>query len=133
MSNRTLALLACLGFAAGCASLPGPAATRAQFDSALATAASQVRRCYRSPRVSFRGRQIVTRLRVRFLPDGQLGGLPTVIWQDGITPDNALYAPRMAEAAIAAVLRCTPITLPQALYRDGPLEFDLTFSPHAAA
>ena len=133
MPNRTLALLACLGVAAGCAPPPRAAATKAQFDSALAMAASQVRRCYRAPRVSFRGRQIVTRLRVRFLPDGQLSGLPRVIWQDGITAENEAEARRMAEAAIAAVMRCTPLSFPQSLYRDGTFEFELTFSPRAAA
>ena len=133
MPNPTLALLACLGFTAGCGPLPRPADARAQFDSALATAASQVQRCYRLPRVSFRGRQIVTRLRVRFLPDGQLSGLPMVVWQDGITPDNEAYAARMAEAAIAAVMRCTPLSFPESVYRNGAFEFELTFSPHAAA
>jgi hypothetical protein len=35
----------------------------------------------------------------------------------------------MAQAAIGAVMRCAPLTLPPALYDNGWAEFDLTFSP----
>lgn len=115
------------------ASLPRPPSPDSQVNAALATAARQVRRCYRAPRVSFEGRQIITRLRVRFSPQGELAGLPRVLWQAGVTPSNQAFAPRMAEAAIAAVIRCAPVRLPQTLYRDGWSEFDLTFSPLAAA
>ena len=98
---------------------------------ALFTAATQVRRCYRSPRVSFQGRQIVTRLRVRLTPDGQMAGLPAVVEQIGITPDNQPYAGRMAAAAIGAVMRCAPLQLPAAFFQPDGAEFDLTFSPLA--
>src|SRR5687768_1119748 len=99
----------------GCAPVapPRPATPRIDINRVLAQAATQVRRCYRSPRVSFEGRQIVTRLRVRFNGDGQLAQLPVVIDQMGVTPRNQTYAGRMAEAAIEAVLRCTPLQLPE--------------------
>ena len=100
-------------------------------ETALSAAARQVQRCYRSPRVASEGRQIVTRLRVRLTADGEVAGLPVVVLQDGVTPANEPFAGRMAEAAIAAVIRCAPLHFPQPYYRDGFTEFDLTFSPVA--
>ena len=118
----------------GCAAVAPPRpAPRINVDRVLAQAATQVRRCYRSPRVSFEGRQIVTRLRVRFNGDGQLAQLPVVIDQMGVTARNQTYAGRMAEAAIEAVLRCTPLQLPEGFPATRALAFDLTFSPLAPA
>ncbi|MBX3561145.1 MAG: hypothetical protein KF780_04960 [Sphingomonas sp.] len=96
-------------------------------------AASQVRRCYRGPRVGHAGRQIITRLRVMVTPDGLIDGRPVVIAQDGITPLNRLYAERMADAAIQSVLRCAPLSVPPGFAGSGPIEFDLTFAPLASA
>jgi len=133
--HRSTWLLAAL-LASGCAPAVQAPVVRAPAvdtlaDSALALAARQVQRCYRSPRIASTGRQIVTRLRVRLAADGQVAGLPTVVLQDGVTPDNQPFAGRMAEAAIAAVIRCAPLQLPETYYRDGITEFDLTFSPVA--
>jgi hypothetical protein len=139
MRCRAATFLLAVVLIGGCAPLPDRASQRvgvsqrAMIQSALSRAASQVRGCYRAPRVSFRGRQIVTRLRVRFTPDGELAGIPTVMFQDGVTPENRSYAQRMAQAAIEAVMRCTPLQLPPALYRDGWSVFELTFSPNAVA
>jgi hypothetical protein len=99
----------------------------------MQAAVSQVRRCYRSPRISTAGRQIVTRVRVRFSGDGQLTQLPIVIAQEGVTAGNRAYAGRMAEAAIGAVLRCVPLHLPAGFPQTRSVGFDLTFSPLAAA
>ena len=132
MARRFLALMllaACFG---GCAPLPAAHGRRAEGEPALASAATQVRRCYRAPRVSTRGRQIITRLRVRLTPEGELIGLPRLIWQSGVTSDNATAARPMAEAAIAAVLRCAPLRLPPELHA-GWRVFDLTFSPLGVA
>ena len=132
--------LAFVAAAAACAPLPqrsasAPIARRApvDVDQVLTTAATQVRRCYRSPQVSSEGRQIVTRVRVRFSADGQLTQLPVVIAQDGINPRNRSYAGRMAEAAIGAVMRCTPLRLPSDFPADRTIAFDLTFSPLSPA
>lgn len=119
----------------GCA-MPVPVTVKASRPAAAlytAPAAAQVKRCYRTPRVTSVGRRISTRLRVRYAPDGTLAELPTVLDQGGVTPDNARYADDMAEAAVTAVLRCTPLTLPAELYRGGWDEFELTFSPSARA
>jgi hypothetical protein len=130
---------AVLGFAlilGGCAtSLPSPEIVTT-FDraaaSSLLAAAVQVQRCYRAPRVPHGGRQIATRLRVRFTPEGTLAALPAIVWQSGVTPDNQRYAKAMGEAAILSVMRCSPLHLPAELYARGWDEFDLTFSPRAA-
>ena len=134
MQRRLALMLLAVAPIAGCTAVtpPRPVA-RVDVDRVLASAATQVRRCYRSPRVSFEGRQIVTRLRVRFSGDGQLAQLPVVIDQMGVTPRNQTYAARMAEAAMEAVLRCTPLRLPEGFPAERVLAFDLTFSPLAPA
>ncbi len=96
---------------------------------ATSSAAAQVKRCYRAPRLSREARQITTRLRVRYLANGQLAALPELLSQSGITPSNRVHALAMAEAAMVAVVRCSPLSLPPELYRAGWDEFDLTFSP----
>lgn len=94
----------------------------------IASAAAQVRRCYRDPAVPSAARRIVTRLRVRYAADGTLIGLPLVASQQGVNAANQAYAERMAEAASLAVIRCSPLRLPAELHRGGWDEFDLIFS-----
>ena len=101
--------------------------------AAVDSAASQVKRCYRFPRVSHSGRQIVTVVRVRMTNEGFPDGLPTIVAQHGVNHANSVYAGRMGAAAIGAVVRCAPLRLPEELYQRGWNEFDLTFSPVAAA
>lgn len=96
---------------------------------AMAIAASQVRRCYRGPRMASAGRQIVTRLRIRIDPDGSIAGLPAIVSQDGVDASNRAYAERMAAAAIESVLRCAPLRLPTEVHRGLYVTIDLTFSP----
>lgn len=103
------------------------------LNQAIDSAASQVRRCYRAPRVSSEGRRISTRLRVRVTPDGTLSGLPAVVAQDGVNASNQFYAGRMAEAAIQSVLRCAPLRLPQDVHRGAWIDIELTFSQSAVA
>lgn len=126
--------------AGGCAPAPSVRPARPAlmapdpgWQALLQSAAQQVRRCYRSPRVGHTGRQIVTRLRVLVSPEGLIAGRPTVVSQDGVTPVNRIYADRMAEAAIDAVLRCAPLRIPSTLIAESAFEIDLTFSPSAAA
>lgn len=112
---------------------PAAVAPDPGWQALLQSAAQQVRRCYRGPRVGHSGRQIVTRLRVFVSPDGLIAGRPAVIAQDGVTPVNRIYAERMAEAAIDAVLRCAPLRIPRGFASGSAFEIDLTFSPSAAA
>ncbi|SNS60855.1 hypothetical protein SAMN06295912_11058 [Sphingomonas laterariae] len=123
---------------AGCATPSNPVAVapgpdRAAVLRATQAAAEQVRRCYRHPKVIRAARAISTTLVVRYAADGTLVGLPAVARQSGVTPDNAVQAGRMAEAASMAVLRCQPIQLPPELHARGWDEFELTFSPGGAA
>ena len=127
--------------AAGCAATPTSPVQRLRMSptispeaqALLELTASQARRCYRAPRVSSAGRQIITRLLIRMNPDGSLNGLPELISQDGVHPGNRNFAPRMAEAAILAVMRCAPYRIPPG-FADGELiEIELTFSPLASA
>ena len=129
-----IAFVLIVSMVAGCAGLmrpegPDPAAVQ----RAIALAAVRVQSCYRQPRVPFRARQIVTRLRVRYAADGQLLGLPTVVSQTSVTAESRPYAGSMAEAAVAAVLRCGAMRLPPAIHSGGWDEFNLTFSPNAVA
>lgn len=126
--------VASLALTSGCATPTvevAPSFNRAAASS-IATAAAQVQRCYRAPRVPHGGRQIATRLRVRFTPDGALAGLPAILSQSGVTADNRPYAEAMGEAAILSVIRCAPLHLPAESYAHGWDEFDLTFSPRAS-
>lgn len=100
---------------------------------AVALAAAQVQRCYRTPRLPREGRQITIVLRVRYSSDGMVTGLPELIAQRGVTPTNQPYATRMTEAATLAVIRCSPLSLPPELYQGGWDDFELTFSPRAVA
>ncbi|HEX8224578.1 MAG TPA: hypothetical protein VF605_12240 [Allosphingosinicella sp.] len=116
----------------GCAS-PSVQAVSAADVRLSASVADQVRRCYRNPRIPSSGRRIVTRLLVRYAPDGTLAGVPFLVSQQSITPDNQAYAGRMAEAAKQAVVRCSPVSLPGEQGRARASEFYLTFSPQLAA
>lgn len=99
----------------------------------LADAAAQVRRCYRVPRVGRTGRSVVTRLRVRFSPDGTLAAPPALLFQTGVTQATRRVAGEMAEAARLAIVHCAPLQLPPDAYRGGWDVFDLTFSRSVAA
>jgi len=120
---------------AACATAPqGAAGPNPQVVAQLTSqAADQVKRCYKAPRLSKAARQITTRLRVRFMADGQLADYPVLLSQSGVTPANRAHAPAMAEAAMAAVVRCAPLRLPADFHQAGWDEFDLTFSPRVFA
>lgn len=124
---RNLVLLCLLP--AGCAGAAGDRQIRiSRIDGAVTSAASQIRRCYQTPRVPSSGRSIVTRLRVHFGTDGALLGYPELVSQYGITAENRPYAERMAQAATAAVILCSPVRLPTALHKGGWDDFDLSFA-----
>lgn len=128
------ALLLPFAASTGCVSASSPSGPSIVEISRVTTlAAAQVKRCYRQPRVASVGRQIVTRLLVRYAPDGSLAATPAVLSQAGVTPANEVYASRMAQAAIQSVLTCAPLRLPAELYENGWAEFELTFSPRALA
>lgn len=121
---------------AGCATTTEPepeGPDRRLAAEAIASAARQVQRCYRTPKIPREGRQITIVLRVRYGIDGMLIGLPEAVEQRGVSPANQLYARQMTEAAMLAVIRCTPLSLPPELHQGGWSDFELTFSPRAVA
>lgn len=117
---------------AGCAPIrpagPDPAVAR----QLLSSAAAQVKRCYRVARLGSAARQIGTVLAVRYAADGTLAGPPRLVRQTGVTPANAPFAGRMAEAASLAVVRCQPLRLPAEQYGLWD-DFELTFTMSVAA
>jgi hypothetical protein len=131
MRGWRFALLTAFALQGGCASVTRDRSDAAAVEAALRSAAQQVTRCYRSPRVSSEGRQIITRLRIRLTADGRIAELPAVVVQENVTPTSQPYAERMAAAAIEAVMRCTPLQLPPTFYANGRADFELTFSPLA--
>ena len=127
-------LMALSLLAAACAEPSAPVPVRSPPAQLASTeVARQVRRCYRSPRVPSVGRRIVTRLLVRYGPDGALVGLPILVGQQGVTIESRPYAARMTEAAKLAVVRCNPIRLPPAPGKRRAVYFYLTFSPQMRA
>ena len=126
--RRIAILLALLSAASSETAAARP--NRAEVQRSITYAAQQVRRCYRAPRVTSEARQIVTRLRVRLTLDGQLAALPMVVSQNGGPPGLDRDSRLMAEAAVAAVIRCAPIALWPPL-PESELTFMLTFSPLA--
>jgi hypothetical protein len=138
--NRALAPLLPFTLLGGCAhpsavvsrNMPvGP--DRTLVARTVASAAGQVKRCYRSPKLNSMARQIITVLHVTYTPDGFLANSPVVIGQEGITDSSRVYAGQMARAAIEAVEHCVPLRLPPDLYENGWNAFDLTFSPRGLA
>jgi hypothetical protein len=127
---RTGAVAATLGLAA-CVHAPEPEVRVDPViaNAVLASAAAQVRRCYRSPTTSSASRRIVTRLAVHLNPDGSLATLPMLLGQSGVDADNGAEAPRMAQAASLAVIRCAPLRLPPEQYAQIWRSIELTFSP----
>lgn len=126
-----LAPLILLALLAGCASGPRIGREAMMVQSVLESAARQVQRCYRFPRVGHEARQIIVQLRIRVLPDGNLSGLPELLAQQGVGPRNRTDGQAMAAAAINAVIGCAPLSLPAGVYSRGPVEIDLTFAPLA--
>lgn len=128
MRLHRLALLLPLALVA-CATAVKPAGPDPRLVArATADAAGQVKRCYRSPRLGHDARQIATRLRVRYAPNGELASFPIVVSQSSVTPGNRPYATMMAQAAVTAVIDCSPLKLPPELHSRGWDEFELTFS-----
>ena len=117
---------------AGCVAAPREAGLDPVLVRKLAQeAADQVKRCYRRPKVSSDARQIVTRLRVRFTPEGQLAQVPQLVSQRSVAPGAERFAPAMAQAATLAIMQCAPVKLPPEAYSGGWEELEFTFSPRA--
>ena len=116
--------------APGKASAPHAAAISAQSMSGLiGLIASKVKPCYNPPAGGADSGQIVTILSIRMNKDGSVANV-TPGAQSGVNGSNSAYARQMADAAVRAVKRCSPITgLPPELYDGGWSDFDFRFRP----
>ncbi|WP_454886118.1 cell envelope biogenesis protein TolA [Sphingomonas oryzagri] len=114
----------------GKASAPHAAAISAQSMSGLiGLIASKVKPCYNPPAGGADSGQIVTILSIRMNKDGSVASV-TPGAQSGVNGSNSAYARQMADAAVRAVKRCSPITgLPPELYDGGWSDFDFRFRP----
>lgn len=72
---------------------------------------------------------IVTTLRLRYKPDGTVALAPQMVEQTGIEASNRSYSQQMSDIAKRAVLRCSPVRLPEELYKGGWEDFQLRFIP----
>ena len=87
---------------------------RADIGQAIAR---QVQPCADRQAVPYGAGQIVTQINLRLNRDGSLAARPRVIRQLNADGDNARYAQRAADIAIAAFSECSPLRgLPQELY-----------------
>lgn len=93
--------------------------------------AAQVKPCYVIPTGGADAASIVSIMRLRFNPDGSVDGKPSVTDHQGVTGTNQSYVRQMDDAAIRAVLRCSPLKLPPELYEGGWEDIEFTFSPRA--
>lgn len=95
----------------------------------VALIASQVKPCYTIPAGGADTASIITRVRLRFKPDGSIAVAPEVIGNLGVTPTNQPYVRQMNEAATRALQRCAPYKLPPDLYEGGWEDVAFTFRP----
>jgi hypothetical protein len=97
---------------------PPAAAMSAQARADIGQAiARQVQPCADRQAVPYGAGQIVTQINLRLNRDGSLAARPQIIRQLNADGDNARYAQRAADIAIAAFSQCSPLRgLPQELY-----------------
>lgn len=89
---------------------------------------AQVKPCYMPPAGDGQGSHIVTQLLVTMQRDGSVSSV-TVGAQTGVNDTNRTYAVQLAAAAVRAVQRCSPLSLPAELYEGGWDHFEFRFSP----
>lgn len=106
------------------------AAVGAQAMSSIAAAIRrQVQPCYELGALAgTAAMDIVTVLRLRFRKDGSVASVD-LVEQEGVTSENRSYARQMAELSRRAVLRCSPLNLPEQYYEGGWDDFDMGFIP----
>ena len=115
----------------GKSSTPRATISGLQMRGLAAAIAAQVKPCYVIPSGGADAASIVTIMRLRFNRDGSVSGTPSVTDHQGVTGTNQSYVRQMDDAAILAVLRCSPLKLPSELYEGGWEDIEFTFSPRA--
>lgn len=89
---------------------------------------SQVAPCWNPPIGGADVAEMTAVLRIRLNRDGTVAAPPEFVSQTGATAANQAYARAFVETARRAVLRCTPLQLPDDLYVHWR-EFELNFDP----
>jgi hypothetical protein len=102
-----------------------------QMRGLAAAIAAQVKPCYVTPTGGTDTASIVSILRLRFNPDGSVDGRPAVTDHQGVTGTNQGYVRQMDDAAIRAILRCSPLKLPPELYEGGWEDIEFGFYPQS--
>jgi len=116
---------------AGKSSTPRATISGLQMRGLAAAIAAQVKPCYVIPSGGADAASIVTIMRLRFNHDGSVAGTPSVTDHQGVTGTNQSYVRQMDDAAIRAVLRCSPLKLPSELYEGGWEDIEFAFYPRA--
>lgn len=93
--------------------------TQSEIDALRA----QIQACWNPPVGAEEAEKLIVRLRIQFRPDGTLSRDPELLNKGGTT-----YFRIAAEAAMRAVLRCQPYTLPAHKY-DVWKDVEVTFDP----
>lgn len=110
-------------------SLPKGARLDARATATLEQAIrAQVAPCWNPPIGGEDVRNMTVLLRIQLNREGAVIGVPEVLDQTGVTPGNQSYARAFADSARRAVMRCSPIELPQEYYDAWKL-FELNFDP----
>ena len=115
----------------GKSSTPRATISGLQMRGLAAAIAAQVKPCYVIPSGGADAASIVTIMRLRFNRDGSVSGTPSVTDHQGVTGTNQSYVRQMDDAAIRAVLRCSPLKLPSELYEGGWEDIEFAFYPRA--
>jgi len=109
-----------------------PDAAPAQLDGAAAASLgqalrSQIKPCWEPPTGSPAIDELRVLVEVNFAKDGSVRGVPRVVGREGVNADNRAYLAPFETAALRAVSRCAPISLPPELYehwKNVELSFD---------
>ncbi len=110
---------------------PRAALSGIQMRGLASAIAAQVKPCYVIPTGGTDALSIVSIMRLRFNADGSIDGRPSVTDHEGVNATNQGYVRQMDDAAIRAVLRCSPLKLPPDLYEGGWEDIEFGFYPQA--
>jgi outer membrane biosynthesis protein TonB len=93
------------------AALSGPMAA-----SLINALRNQIRPCWQPPSGAAAIDELVVTLRVRFRANGTIVGAPQIVEREGVSAANRPYVVPFEAAAMRAIARCTPVSLPDDLY-----------------
>lgn len=109
-----------------------PDAAPAQLDGAAAASLgqalrAQIKPCWEPPTGSPAIDDLRVLVEANFAKDGRLVGAPRIVGREGVNAENRAYLGPFETAALRAVSRCAPVSLPPELYehwKNVELSFD---------